>query len=686
MINWHELLNTTDINEAVDIFYETINIIIRKHTPVCNPRSDKYPKWFTKKLIDMIKDKEHYRQKMKKPNGSLYTTLFQEKRKQVKREKRKCLKNYIASVEPLIISNPKSFFAYTKSQKQSNKLPSASTYKNKVAEDMSQAVDLFAEYFSSVYENHTDSFEIDITDEINDFSITTETITKVISDINVFKTNSPDGIPGIFYKSTIDSIKIPLHILFTQAINTMVYPEKWKISLISPIHKSGDNTNVENYRPISILSSIAKIFDKIIYLHIREKTSSILNSSQHGFCMNKSTLTNLLEFTDYIVHNMMGGGQVDTILMDLSKAFDKICHAILLQKLDHIHLNRRLIKLIQSYLHNRTQIVCVYGEKSLPIIPKSSVPQGSILSPLLFALFINDLPQLIKSKILLFADDVKIFKKVVNLDDARILQNDINTITAWCDANKLQLNKSKCNVISFTRRREITYQYFNYNINGHTLNRVQTIKDLGVTFDSKLTFENHIKNITTKAYKMLGFISRSLNHFKQPYTYKLLYLTYVRSNLEYCTPVWNPHYDVHIAAIEKVQRRFTRILFKRFHYPEEMNFYMRNVRLELLSLEERRAITDELTLYKIYSKRIITTLNDQINFVTRTRFTRQSNMFYLPHVTTNVEYFSPIIRIQRQHDVNFPMNDLNEVSINAFKRYTIHEIKQKCLFFDYSFN
>lgn len=372
--------------------------------------------------------------------------------------------------------------------------------------------------------------------------------------------------------------------------------------------------------------------------------------------------------------------------MDLSKAFDKICHEILLHKLDQLNMNKRTIKLIQSYLENRTQIVCVYGEKSQPIKPNSSVPQGSILSPLLFALFINDLPQIIKSNILLYADDLKIFSKIKTIDDAILMQKDINTIVTWCNNNELQINRSKCNTISFTHKREVNLHYFNYNINGYTLNRVQTIKDLGVTFDSKLSFKTHIETITKKAYRMLGFISRSLNQFKQPQTYKILYFTYVRSNLEYCTPVWNPHCDGQISTLERVQRRFTRILFKRFNYPAEKHYYMRNVRLELLSLEERRAFCDEITLYRIHSNRLITTINNQLILNTRARFTRQNNMFYLPRVTNNVEYFAPMKRTQRQHDENFNMNSLNEESISAYKRYTLHVIGLKSPIFDYKFN
>lgn len=262
-IDWYDLLNTNDINRAVDIFYVKLFEIIRKYTPITSHKSDEYPKWFSKKLIDLIRDKNYYRKKMKKRNGEYFATLFREKRREIKIEKKKCLKGYISSIEPMIVSNPKSFFAYTKSQKQSNKLPSALSYKNKMAENMNQAVDLFAEYFSSVYDDHSNDFNLNVTDEIQDFSVNMDIITKVISEINIFKTNSPDGIPGIFYKSTIDNIVIPLHILFNQSISTMTYPDIWKTSFVSPIYKSGDNTNVENYRPISILSSISKIFDEL---------------------------------------------------------------------------------------------------------------------------------------------------------------------------------------------------------------------------------------------------------------------------------------------------------------------------------------------------------------------------------------------------------------------------------------
>lgn len=210
----------------------------------------------------------------------------------------------------------------------------------------------------------------------------------------------------------------------------MQYPNKWKISHITPIYKADDTTTVENYRPISILSAIAKIFDKLLYLHILSKTKHLISIHQHGFAVGKSTITNLIEYVDFIANNMAGGGQIDVIFMDSAEAFDKISHNKLLQKISSLPLDPCLIKLLQTYLTQRKQYICLYVEKSECVTPNSWVPQGSILSPLLFALFINDLPPLVNSEILLIADDVKIFRKINSHDDARAPQNDIDTINS----------------------------------------------------------------------------------------------------------------------------------------------------------------------------------------------------------------------------------------------------------------
>lgn len=227
-----------------------------------------------------------------------------------------------------------------------------------------------------MYSNRGEIDEITCNNECFDyFQISNNDILNTINKLDSNKTNSPDGIPAIFYVNTVHAISKPLHIIFNRSLTEMNYPEQWKTSFVSPIHKSGDTDNIENYRPISILSAAAKIFDKLIYAHLISKTSHLITQYQHGFTTGKSTLTNLLEFTDYLSKNMMKGGQVDTIYMDLAKAFDKIDHNMLLDKLKTLPLSSCMIKLLSTYLSGRKQIVCVYGEKSEGIIPLSSVPQ-----------------------------------------------------------------------------------------------------------------------------------------------------------------------------------------------------------------------------------------------------------------------------------------------------------------------
>lgn len=453
----------------------------------------------------------------------------------------------------------------------------------------------------------------------------------------------------------------------------MKYPDIWKISHLTPIFKSGDSTNVENYRPISVISALAKIFDKIIYKHISQKTAHLISKNQHGFSVGKSTVTNLLEYVDFIATNMSGGGQIDVAFLDLAKAFDKINHNILLTKLSQYPLDSCLIVLLQSYLVGRKQFVVVYGEKSDCIIPNSSVPQGSVLSPLLFALFINDLPPLIKSEILLFADDVKVFRKINSHEDAMALQNDIDTIYNWCVVNDLELNNNKCESMTFTRKPQATIYQFLYKLNQMALPKVSSCKDLGITFDSKLSFELHYKNITSRAYKILGFISRSLNKFRQLSTYITLYNTYIRSIIEYCSTIWNPHYGIYINELERIQKRFTRMLFRKFHYPYE-GYETRLLRLEMNSLENRRLMLDEIVLYKIQNGALITPLRNSLNYYNINRVTRQRQTFYLPAVTSNIEFFAPILRLQRQHNDSFNNVQLDEPNLIAFKRYVKHEI------------
>ncbi|CAH2105767.1 unnamed protein product [Euphydryas editha] len=238
-------------------------------------------------------------------------------------------------------------------------------------------------------------------------------------------------------------------------------PDMWKRAYITPVHKKGCRSEVSNYRPISKLCIIAKVFEKLIYRQTYSALCHSISLSQHGFIKGRSTVSNLILLGDYITDAMDDGYQVDVIYTDYSKAFDRIPHDILLNKLEMIGIHGDLLRWFASYVDNRCQAVVINNYISSWVVVPSGVPQGSLLGPLLFIIFVNDIEKCLKtSKLLCFADDMKIFARIRTYADAILLQEDLNLLQSYCIKNNLDLNPEKCTIMSFSRRvNTISYEY-----------------------------------------------------------------------------------------------------------------------------------------------------------------------------------------------------------------------------------
>lgn len=314
-----------------------------------------------------------------------------------------------------------------------------------------------------------------------------------------------------------------------------------------------------------------------MFLVIQFKCQHLLCSQQHGFTPKKSTLSNLVEYVNFLSSNLANGGQTDAIYTDFAKAFDKVAHKILLKKLDQFPLNSCIKAWIYSYLTDRAQIVCVNGAKSKVINPTSSVPQGSILAPLLFSLFINDLVKDIRCNVLLFADDCKIYQPIKSINDCLALQKDLLSLSIWCNINGLQLNVKKCSIISFTRRTDKYFQHFQYHINNSILPRSRVVKDLGILFDEKLSFSNHVRSIITRASKLLGFICRSFpSHNSKPHRTNRLSLQIMRhiQHHKHKQQIYINNNNIsnnHIVTCTKLRSKLRRKRLKQFYMNNSSN-------------------------------------------------------------------------------------------------------------------
>lgn len=305
----------------------------------------------------------------------------------------------------------------------------------------------------------------------------------------------------------------------------------------------------------------------------------------------------LVTFVDYIFKNMDSRVQVDSIYTDFRKAFDKVDHSLLLEKLSYNGIRGDLLRWFSSYVRNRTQRVVINGFQSDTVRVTSGVPQGSILGPLLFILFINDVNTCFRnSKLLLYADDLKVFRPVTNIQDCRLLQEDLDRFTYYCRKNKLQLSINKCSCISFTKNRNaINYAY---SLDGILLSRVSVVRDLGILLDDKLHLNGHIDRIVNNAYRMYGFVMRSSKDFRRPTTYLYLYKSLIRSQLEYAVSVWNPFYNKYSDQIEKVQSKFLRAMHYRC-FNASVSYEVIRKRYKLLELKSRRNLLGAVFLYDL---------------------------------------------------------------------------------------
>ena len=339
-------------------------------------------------------------------------------------------------------ANSNKIYKYLKSITKSNCMPPTVNFGSSTASTDFDKANLFNHYFYSVFHSPSKLPDIDelptIADSLHAINITVTNVYEALISLNIDKSTGIDDISPRVLQSCAEALCEPLHHLFSLSLRYAIVPSSWKIHKVVPIFKAGDVNSVRNYRPISLLSNTSKVLERLIFNKMIDHVTKSISPLQFGFTKNCSTLQQMLIFINQVINTP---SQTDVIYFDISKAFDTVSHSILLRKLWSIGITGTLWTWIKDYLTNHYQRVSINNCYSnlLPVV--SGVPQGSILGPLLFIIFINDITSTIQhSQLLKFADDTKCFKSITDHSDQTALQEDINALITWSSASHLKFN------------------------------------------------------------------------------------------------------------------------------------------------------------------------------------------------------------------------------------------------------
>jgi len=518
-----------------------------------------------------------------------------------------------------IKSNPKFFYSYAKSlSKIKSNINMLFDSDSVITTDPKKMADLLQYQFNSVF---SDPNSPDVKDpdfppppitspqQLEDFLITDECILKAISAISTDSASGPDGVPAILIKNCAKELCLPLRIIWGESFEKGTVPKFYKNTFITPLYKKGDRARAVNYRPVALTSHVIKVFERVlrgVMVDFIER-NQLLCENQHGFRSGRSCLTQLLSHVDDVIQGLIENADTDAIYLDFAKAFDKVDHRLLLQKMRRLGFHEKLVQWVNSFLTERNQCVVLDGVSSFASLIISGVPQGTVLGPLLFILFINDMKLCVSGSIIrFFADDTRILRHIRSYADSCILQQDLNSVIKWAKENNMALHEDKFELMVhkhcpqnslFEHPFAILDQTYQVS-SGNMLFPTETVKDLGVIVSADLSWTPHISMIAQRARKVASWV---LSAFKtrNKLTMITLYKSLVRSHLEYCCPLWNSSTKADIQLLEGVQRTFT----SRINGVKHLNYWQRLKALNLMSLQRRRERYVIIHMWKILQEK-----------------------------------------------------------------------------------
>jgi hypothetical protein len=495
---------------------------------------------------------------------------------------------------------------------------------------------------------------------------TTEEITKIIEKLPNKKSCGIDNLPNLTFKILKNDISSTLSTLINESYKKGIFPDILKISKIIPLHKSGDKSKTENYRPIALLPNLSKIFEETLRTRIEKflEKHNLIIEEQFGFRKNHSTCDAIRNLTDYIYDKLDNNKKVLTIFIDLKKAFDTICHTTLLNKLYKIGIRGNFLDVLRNYLENRQQKTYINNETSDKLQVKYGLPQGSRLSPLLFTIYVNDITKFSLSKqtkLTQFADDNALTIWSENLETLyKTANEEIFKLHLWYQQNILTINIPKCKYIEFKQKKSV--MQYQLKLENDSIEKVENYKYLGTIIDNKLNWKEHINHIKTKINQklpMLHYIKNKTNTAAK----HLIYNAFIKPHITYTSAIYGSCNQAHIKKLQKIQNKAINTMYNNNKYSK--NIYKTNNILQVKNIIFIEKMKHIYKYIKYPEKMPNNTKNiyDEINKNIDKRLKQKYNLY--------TKFYNKEIGKKHSYNDTTQWNKLNIQTKNSTSTYTL---------------
>ena len=692
LFDWENAFLNCAIDEQVAIFNRTINNVISNFIPhELKTFDDKDPPWITNNIKQLIKEKEiMFNFFLENPLNDLLRQSVNQIQESIIIELENAKQNYYEKLSQKLIYNrkvnPKVYWSLLKTLLSDSKIPCIPPLiiDDEFVIDVNKKAKLFNDFFAkqcSIIENNS-SLPSEIyfwtNKTLSKIEFSEEEIYKMIGCLDSNKAHGHDMISIRMLKLCGRSVCKPLKIIFENCLANGYFPDEWKKANVVPIHKKSDKKSIKNYRPVSLLPICSKIFERILYdrIFMFLSENDLISPKQSGFKPSDSCVNQLLSIT-YDIHKSFDNNlEVRGIFLDISKAFDRVWHQGLLFKLKQNGISGDLFNLLVSFLENRKQRVVLNGQFSPWANVNAGVPQGSILGPLFFLVYINDLCEGLKSNPRLFADDVSLFSAVSDINiTANQINSDLTLINEWAFKWKMQFNpdpSKQAQEVLFSRKiKNVCHP--NLNFNNDVVNQVPSQKHLGLILDQKLDFNEHLKVTSSKVSRGVGLL-RKLHHILPRFSLLTIYKSFIRPHLDYGDVVFDQAFNESFhKKLECLQYSAALAITGAIRGSSREKIYHE---LGIESLKSRRWFRKLALFYKIYKTKHPPYLYDLIPKRKCIYETRQINNIPLINVRHNYfkNSFFPSSIIEWN---NLDIDIRSASSIDIFKKSILKIIRPK---------